>query len=524
MNPEIRSLQEMLRQSAAQFGGLPAVRFHGTTTTYAELDAAADRTAHLLQAAGVERGGRVGLYCINSPFFAAAYFGIVRAGAVVVPVNLLLSPGEVEYILRHAEASALIYHEAFEAAVRAVRPAVGSLRATLSIGAQQGAADHALLPVMQEGDRSHVEHPVDLAEDLAVIMYTSGTTGQPKGAMLTHRNLLSNVDSVRAMLEMGPGDTIITVLPMFHAFAATACMLTGLRVGAQLAAVPRFLPDELSQVIEREQGTVFMGVPSMYAVLADLPAERSPDFSHLRLCVSGGAALPAEVMRRFEQRYGVPIYEGDGPTECSPVTSINPIGGVRKVGSIGRPVPSVEMRIVDDQGAQLPVGQVGEIVVRGPNVMKGYWRQPEATAEAFLGEWFRTGDVGHVDQDGYFYIVDRKKDMIIVNGMNVYPRHVEEVIYQHPAVAECAVVAEPDTLHGEIPKAVIAFRAGKSATPSELRRWCLQHLGRYQVPRIWEVRDQLPKNATGKILKRELTRRGEAERGIDQDGPAVAGA
>jgi long-chain acyl-CoA synthetase len=221
-----------------------------------------------------------------------------------------------------------------------------------------------------------------------------------------------------------------------------------------------------------------------------------------------------EVMKRFEARFGVLIYEGDGPTECSPVTSVNPIDGIRKAGSIGLPVGGVEMRIVDDSGDELPDGEVGEIVVRGANVMKGYWNMPEATAESFWGEWFRTGDLGHRDTDGYFYIVDRKKDMIIVNGMNVYPRQIEEVLYRHPAILECAVVSDPDPLHGEVPKAFYVIRPGMEVEDRELRRWCIEHLGRHQVPRRWQRLDQLPKNATGKIVKRELTRRGEVERGL----------
>jgi len=248
--------------------------------------------------------------------------------------------------------------------------------------------------------------------------------------------------------------------------------------------------------------------------LANLPADKQPDLSSLRLCVSGGAALPVEVMQRFEERYGLPIYEGDGPTECSPVTCVNPIGGVRKPGSVGRPIPGVEMKIVDDDGNELPLGEVGEIVVRGDNVMKGYFHLPQATAEAFFGEWFRTGDLGHVDEDGYFFIVDRKKDLLIVNGMNVYPRHVEEVIYRHPAVAECAVVGEPHRLHGEVPRAVVVLKEGRAATSDDILQFCRQYLGRYQVPRRVDFMEALPKNAAGKILKRELTRRGEVERGV----------
>lgn len=499
-----------------EYGDLAAIRCGGKDWSYRAVDGMADRVAGaLVRDAGVGNGDRVGLYCINSPYFVAAYFGIIRAGGIVVPINLLLHPDEIVYILQDAGAEVMIYHEAMEPQMVQVRERMGAaLRMSWVAGEQMGGAD-ASLDVVLDRVTAPVEDPeVDPAQDVAVIIYTSGTTGRAKGAMLTHRNLLSNVESVVEAFPMGVGDRIITVLPMFHAFAATACLLSGLRSGATVVAVPRFLPDELSGVIEREQGTIFMGVPSMYGVLANLPTDRAADFSSLRFCVSGGAAMPVEVMKRFEARFGVLIYEGDGPTECSPVTSVNPIDGIRKAGSIGLPVGGVEMRIVDDSGDELPDGEVGEIVVCGANVMKGYWNLPEATAESFWGEWFRTGDLGHRDTDGYFYIVDRKKDMIIVNGMNVYPRQIEEVLYRHPAILECAVVSDPDPLHGEVPKAFYVIRPGMEVEDRELRRWCIEHLGRHQVPRRWQRLDQLPKNATGKIVKRELTRRGEVERGL----------
>jgi long-chain acyl-CoA synthetase len=303
---------------------------------------------------------------------------------------------------------------------------------------------------------------------------------------------------------------------MFHSFAATAGMLTPLFHGCTVVPVPRFDPQLVADTIEQTRATVFMGVPSMYSTLLRLPEQYTPKLASLKYCVSGGAAMPEEVMKRFEARYGKLIYEGDGPTECSPVTCCNPIGGRRKPRSVGLPVPNVEMKILDDAGRETATGEMGEICVRGPNVMKGYWNRPEDTAASFAGEWFRTGDLGHVDEDGYFFIVDRKKDMVIVNGMNVYPRVVEEVLYLLPGIREAAVVGEPSRLHGEIPVAYVALEDGSPSDAAAIRAHCRKHLGQHEVPRKVVIRPDLPKNAAGKIMKRELRRQGEWERGIDR--------
>jgi long-chain acyl-CoA synthetase len=277
----------------------------------------------------------------------------------------------------------------------------------------------------------------------------------------------------------------------------------------------------VSDAIHATRATVFLGVPSMYNLLLRLPDEQLPHWRSIRVAISGGAALPAEVMRRFEARFGVPVLEGDGPTECSPVTCVNPLHGVRKPGSVGLAVPDVEIAAFDDAGSRLGADAVGEICVRGPNVMTGYWRLPEATAESFFGDWVRTGDIGYVDGDGYVFLVDRKKDMIIVNGMNVYPRMIEEVLYRLPGVIEAAVVGEPHESHGEIPVAHVVVAEGSDLDSGAVRAWCREHLGQHEVPRRVVFRPALPKNAAGKILKRELRREGELERGVDH-GPAAS--
>ena len=517
LQDQFNSLGLLLRDTAERWGNKAAVIFQDTATPYVALEGLSNQVANALQAGGIQKGDRVGLYCINSPWFVAAYFGIVKLGATVVPINLLLNAEEVQYILSNSEAKGIVYFDAFEPVIAAISESLPQLNYRVVVGKPGELEAHTMTDIATRESPQFEIPEFDQAEYVAAILYTSGTTGQPKGAMLTHRNLLCNVNSVIRALDLSADDTFLAVLPMFHSFGATACMLTPVALGATIAAVPRFVPDEVVRIIIETKATIFMGVPSMYTIFANISEDRKPDLSALRFCVSGGAALPVEVMRRFEEKYGVVICEGDGPTECSPVTSVNPIGGERKPGSIGLPIPDVEMKIVDDEGEVLPTGEVGEIVVCGENVMKGYLNRPEETAEAFFGEWYRTGDMGYVDGDGYFYIVDRKKDMIIVNGMNVYPRMVEEVIYRHPSVAEVAVVAEPHRLHGEIPRAVVVLKPDTEATQQDIIQLCRQHLGRHQVPRIVEFVAELPKTPTGKILKRALTRKGEVERGMDLD-------
>jgi long-chain acyl-CoA synthetase len=302
---------------------------------------------------------------------------------------------------------------------------------------------------------------------------------------------------------------------MFHAFAAMAGIVVPLLNGCSLVPVPKFEPATTADLIEKTKATIFLGVPSMYNLLLRLPEKHTAQLHKLRFCISGGAAMPQEIMNQFEARFGVLIYEGDGPTECSPVTCVNPIEGRRKPQSVGPAIPGVEMKIMDEHGRELPHGTVGEICVRGPNVMKGYWKQPEETAKSFFGDWFRTGDLGTEDDDHYFYIVDRIKDMVIVNGMNVYPRVVEEILHKHEAVREAAVVGQPHKLHGEVPVAYIALKENFQTSEKEIRRFCMLHLGRHEIPKQVIFLKELPKNAAGKIVKRELRKAGETERGVD---------
>ena len=509
------TIPQRFADQAAAHPDLPAIVSDRGATTYRQLHAQSDRVAAWVASRGLGRGDKVGLYCINSEAFAAAYLGIQKAGGTVVPVNLLLNPKEVAYILADAGARGLVYFEGFGPAVEAFRGEVPGLDHVACIGDSPARPDDVRWADVLATGGEPPAPALDPEEDLAALIYTSGTTGRPKGAMLTHRNLVANTFSVAEALGGQPGeDRFLTVLPMFHAFAATAGMLYPLLHGMSFVPVPKFDPEGVARAIRKHQATIFLGVPSMYAVMLRLEGEAAEGIRGLRYAVSGGAAMPVEIMRQFEAKFGVRIYEGDGPTECSPVTCVNPIGGERRPGTVGLAVPGVEMRVLDGEGREPPVGEIGEICVRGPNVMAGYWNQPEETAASFFGEWFRTGDLGTVDEDGYFSIVDRIKDMIIVNGMNVYPRMVEEVLYQHPAVREAAVVGEPHPTHGEIPVAFISLREGQEADSAAIRSFCLDHLGRHEVPRKVRIIPDLPKNAAGKIVKRELRKQGEVERGI----------
>ena len=447
LHKKFQSLAAMLSTTAQKVPQKTAVVFQNETTSYVQLEMMSNQVANALKDMGISLGDQVALYCINSPWFIAAYYGILKVGATVVPINLLININEIEYILSNSESKILIYFDVFERNIIPIKNQLPYLKNLIVVGKATELAARPITDIIAKEEPTFTTAKVNQKEHIASIIYTSGTTGKPKGAMLTHRNLLHNVNSILQSIDLQDNDIFFTVLPMFHSFGSTVGMNTPIAGGATIIAVPRFMPEETGKIIYETQATIFMGVPSMYTIFANIPDNRKPDLSSLRICFSGGAALPVEVMKRFEAKYNVPICEGDGPTECSPVTSINPIYGKRKPGSIGKVIPDVQMKIVDQDGNEIPAGEIGEIVVRAENVMKGYFKMPIETTESFFEEWYRTGDMGYVDDEDYFYIVDRKKDMIIVNGMNVYPRMIEEIIYQHAEVLEVAVVPEPDNLH-----------------------------------------------------------------------------
>ena len=509
------SIPHAFRSAVRAYADAPLVVTPDAQHSFAQIDAASDAVAAGLAGAAIGKGDRIALYCPNVVEFVVSYLGIVKAGAVVVPVNLLIQPSEMRYVLEDAGVRGVIYHAALAEKVAAVRPELASGLYWVCIG--EGAVAHSdadFDSLLSKGQPVPAPE-LDPIRDLAAILYTSGTTGHPKGAMLSHDNLVSNTRSVRAALQLRVGeDRLLVVLPMFHSFAATVGLLTPALHGLSMVPVIRFDPALVSESIGLTGATVFLGVPSMYNLILRLGEEQAVRWQSIRFGVAGGAAMPVELLKKFEQRFGFPIVEGDGPTECSPVTCVNPLGGERKPGSVGLPVPDVEFVIMDDAGNALPDGEIGEICVRGPNVMQGYWNLPEATAETFFDDWLRTGDLGYLDADGYVFMVDRKKDMVIVNGMNVYPRMVEEVLYQHPGILEAAVVGEPHATHGEIVVAHVVAREGSDLDDHELKTFCREQLGQHQMPRRFVVHESLPKNATGKILKRELRRSGEIERGV----------
>jgi long-chain acyl-CoA synthetase len=487
------NLAANLQFTAAQHPQRPAVRLDDDLVTYADLWDRTARVANWLRERGIEPGDRVAVMLPNVTAFPALYYGVLRAGGVVVPMNPLLKAREIRHYL--ADSGARLVFAAPTAAGEASA-------ATAEVDAQSVPVTEELLEEITAGQPwENLEDRSD--DDTAVILYTSGTTGTPKGAELTHGNMRTNCEVMATtLLELGPDDVLMGCLPLFHSFGQTCGLNTAVLVGASITMVPRFDPVAALKVIERDCVTVFEGVPTMYVALVNAGANVA-DTSTLRVSVSGGAALPVEVLKAFQQTFGAEILEGYGLSETSPVASFNRMGNIRP-GSIGLPIDGVAMRVVDDDRHDLPDGEVGEIVIRGHNVMKGYWQRPDATAEAVKDGWFHTGDMARRDEEGFFYIVDRKKDLIIRGGFNVYPREVEEVLYEHPAVLEAAVVGLPHPTHGEEVGAAVVLRPESSATPDELREYVKERVAAYKYPRRVWLTDALPKGPTGKILKREI--------------------
>lgn len=473
-----------------------AIRLGDATTTYAQLDRQSAHVAGLLRDRGVAPGDRVAIMLPNTADFAALYYGILRAGAIVVPMNPLLKGREIAYYLSDSGA-ALIF----------VGP--GSL-----LEATSGATEVSVTVLLVDaeftdtlsGSPAVTDIPDCRGADTAVILYTSGTTGAPKGAELTHDNLINNAEVFSTtLLRLTPDDVLFGGLPLFHSFGQTCTLNSAVRSGACLTLLPRFDPVQALSIIAAHRATVFAGVPTMYGALLAVPEHPEFDVSSLRVCISGGASLPVEVLHAVDDAFNCPVLEGYGLSETSPVASFNHPDRVRKPGSIGTPIAGVEMAVVDSNGTPVAAGTIGEIVIRGHNLMKGYWQRPAETADVVRAGWFHTGDLATVDDDGYFFIVDRKKDLIIRGGYNVYPREVEEILYEHPGVAEAAVIGAPDDNLGEEVCAAVTLKPGATVTAAELREHVKHQLAAYKYPRhVWFV-DALPKGPTGKILKRDIT-------------------
>ncbi len=511
------NLAMLLEDSAREVPERTAAIFEDTELSYAQLNATANQIANALVQLGIQRGDRVAISCQNILYFPSVYYGILKVGAVVVPLNVLLKTREIAYHLRDAEVKAYFCQEGTpefpigEMGFNAFRETdnckhfflmTNDKLATSPIKGAQSLSE------LLQNQPATFETVVTNPDDTAVILYTSGTTGQPKGAELSHSNMVMNARLSDNMYPRVDHDVHLITLPLFHSFGQTVQMNAGIYNRASLVLLPRFTPDMALRLMDQKNITIFAGVPTMYWAILNYPDAQKYDLqkiaSTLRLCISGGAPMPAEVMKAFEEKFKVRILEGYGLSETSPIATFNRLDRPSKLGSVGLPMWGVWVRIVDRNEKDVETDEQGEILIRGHNIMKGYYRRPEATAEVMRNGWFHTGDIGRRDADNYLYITDRVKDMIIRGGFNVYPREIEEVLMTHPAVSLAAVIGVPDERHGEEVKAFVILKEGAKISGAELVSWSKENMADYKYPRIIEFREVLPTTATGKILKNEL--------------------
>ena len=506
------NLATMLAETSKRRPDHTAIIFDDFKMTYSQLQAASNQFANALTQAGIKQGQKVALMLPNIPQFVVCFYGIAKAGATIVPLNVLLKAPEVSYHLQDSDAVMLVVWEGFAAEAVSGYQQTDTCTQLVIVNAPGSkfvpdVAGATSLNAMMEKASAKFDMVPTMPDDTAVILYTSGTTGRPKGAELSHFNLFFNARTSKDSLgiEWRDDDVGLVALPLFHSFGISSVMNVLITVGATLTLMARFEPVKAFELIQRDHVTTFAGVPTMYIYLLNHPDRKKYDLSSLRTCISGGAANPVEVLQAWKTEFGVTVLEGYGLSETSPTASFNVLFKPTKPGTVGLPVYGVEMRVVDTDDKEVPVGEVGEIVIRGHNVMKGYYKRPEATTEAIRNGWFHSGDIGIMDEDGYFSIVDRKKDMIIRGGFNVYPREIEEVLYEHPAISEVAVVGMPDAKMGEEVKAFVYLKPGATASEEDIRAFCKERVAAYKYPRTIQFLDApLPKNATGKILKREL--------------------
>jgi len=507
------NLGSLLAESAIRFPHETAIISDGEHFSYRHIDEAARRCAHALASSGFKRGDRLAIMLPNITEFTIAYYAALYRGCVLVTLNTLLSADEVAFQLANSEAKGLVVDLEFLAVGMEGFQRTESCRVLYVTGKDGGAPEGAVSFDEMLAGSEHSDVEQTMPDETAVIIYTSGTTGRPKGAELTHFNLQRNAQYVserafsdwpQSIQVMGPGQVALSALPLYHIFGQTNVQNAMLLGGATFTNVRRFTPGAVIEAISRDQVTFFPGVPTMYFAVLHAPESEFADLSSLQFCVSGGAAMPVEIKCAFEKRFTVHIQEGYGLTETSPLATIQSPSETAKAGTIGKPIDGIELRIFDDEGVEVPQGERGEIVMRGHNTMKGYFRNPEATEEAFRGGWFHSGDVGYIDEEGDVFIVDRKKDLIIRGGYNVYPREVEEVLYAHQAIREAAVLGVPDEKYGEEVRAVISLMEGCEVTSEEIISYCKEHLAAYKYPRVVDIIDELPKGSTGKILKRAM--------------------
>jgi long-chain acyl-CoA synthetase len=529
-----QAVYDLLETAVRKHPARPCTNFLGKTLTYQEIGQRAARAAAGLKALGVGKGTRVGLFLPNCPTYLIYYFGTLRAGGTVVNYNTLYTQEELTFQLRDSQTELMVtldlkllfdkveallaagtLKRAIVASFPALLPGAKSVLFKLFKGKDLGRPEKSPVAAKLVADASVMDHapdprpiPVDPDNDIAVLQYTGGTTGTPKGAMLTHSNIAINCQQSAAWaVNLAPGqERALAALPFFHVFAMTAVMNFAVSQGAELVIMPRFVLDDAMKLIDKNKPTVMPGVPTMFTAILNHPRLKSFDLSSLKYCVSGGAPLPVELKQRFERLTGCKVVEGYGLTEASPSVTCNPVEGPVKEGSIGQPLPGtiVSLRDLADPGKEVALGEKGEICVKGPQVMKGYWRKPEETANQFVGDFLRTGDVGVMDEEGFIFIVDRIKDLIICSGYNVYPRRIEEAIYEHRAVEEVTVIGIKDDYRGEAPKAFIKLKAGATATADDIRRHLETKLSKIEMPAEIEFRDALPKTMIGKLSKKEL--------------------
>jgi long-chain acyl-CoA synthetase len=515
-NLEVASVTDLITRAAQNYGDQTSLTFYHKSWSFKEVFGTSEQFANCLHGEGFRKGDRLAVMLPNTPHYIFSLFGTTRLGGIVAQVNPMYVEREIEYLLNDSGAETMIVLDALYPRVKAVQGGTSLKKViVVSLGQQEVQlqdGDILFEDFMNKHSSKAPAVEINPAEDVAVLQYTGGTTGVSKGVMLTHRNIVSNLEQTydfmfKALEDTPASPKVMNILPMFHIYGLTCVTFMGFRAGFNQIILPRFDVQEVLDTVKREKPYQFSGVPTMYIGLNSHPKLEEYGFNDIKYYNSGGAAMPVEQLHLFERRTGANLCEGYGLSEASPVTHFNPPFQTRNVGSIGIPLPSTEVRVINETEAgveEVPVGEIGELIIKGPQIMKGYWNKPEETQKTLRDGWLFTGDLGRMDKDGYFYIVDRKKDMIIASGYNVYPREIEEVLYQHSNVQEVSVVGVPDEYRGETVKAFVTVKQGSEVTEEELLEHSRKYLAAYKVPRFIEFRDQLPKSAVGKLLKREL--------------------
>ena len=501
------NLCNIINEASQKYPHKTALIFKKNKLTYKILYKKIIQLSNGLIRLGLHKGDRVAILLDNSTEYIISYFAICHAGGIVVPINTFLKGDEIYFILKDAGIKILITINRFLKKLSLNNQfnenQLPSLVHIISCSEETEFITFNELLNSSPFDNKEAVSVYD--NDVAAIIYTSGTTGHPKGAMLTHNNLISNVTSCLQVFTLKKKDKFLVFLPFFHSFTFTVCILLPCYVGCQIVILDEINRKQIKRCIVRYRITIFIAIPTVYYLLSKVKLSwLARIFNPIRIYISGAAPLPQETLKTFEENFKRPLLEGYGLSEASPVVSVNPLIGKRKPGSVGLPIPEVEVKIIDSEEKELPANTVGELIVKGPNVMKGYWKQPEITNQTIRNGWLLTGDMGKIDEEDYIYIVDRKKDMIISHGINIYPREIEEVLYKHPKIAEAAVIGIPDEHRGEIPKAYLALKQNVNMNEIEVKKFCQAHLANYKIPKKVEFREFLPKTPTGKILKREL--------------------